>query len=243
MNKNESISVLKRFTVIMLALLMTAACLPVMEGRAVYADNKDLVNVTEEQAESLGIEYAEGLQFTKEDVEELKKADLWIRADGRQKSLKLNEETGTGQGDGTENEGEIPGESGEQDPQEAPAEAYLDVQYDKSTGIAVVSGDMRETPGSFYSLWVDDDRLYDVDIDGLKSFEGVEIDMKEYSVGMHKIGAVLYDEDGNVKWYDEDILYFEDGVPTDIYSSQKPSIKTDYVSTGAKKMKYYYVEE
>ena len=84
MNKNESISVLKRFTVIMLALLMTAACLPVMEGRAVYADNKDLVNVTEEQAESLGIEYAEGLQFTKEDVEELKKVlqdyDSIIRA-------------------------------------------------------------------------------------------------------------------------------------------------------------------
>ena len=156
-----------------------------------------------------------------------------------QGTIELNEESDANTGNETGEEG---GEDGGDNQPETPKEAYIDVQYDKATGIAVVSGDMRETSGSFYSLCVDGNRVYDddVDINGVKSFEGFEIDMKEYSVGMHEICAVLYDENGKVKWYNEDMLYYENGVPTDIYSSQKPSIKTDYVTTAAKKMKYYY---
>ena len=53
---------------------------------------------------------------------------------------------------------------------------------------------MRETPGTFYSLWVDNNKVLDddVNIDGEKSFEGFKIDMKEYTFTASLPGSKNY---------------------------------------------------
>ncbi len=105
----------------------------------------------------------------------------------------------------------------------------LDVQLDKSTGVAKIGG--RVNGDTFEGLYVDGEKV-DVDVAGRTLF-GTAIDMKDYPVGMHTIYAVLKDHNEPTSY-----VFNQYGVPTLVYES--PSNKLDYFLTKQKLFAYSY---
>ena len=101
--------------------------------------------------------------------------------------------------------------------------ATLNVQLDKSTGVAKIGG--RVNGDTFEGLYVDGEKV-DVDVAGRTLF-GTAIDMKDYPVGMHTIYAVLKDHNESTSY-----VFNQYGVPTLIY--ENPSNKLNYFLTKQK---------
>ena len=108
--------------------------------------------------------------------------------------------------------------------------ASISVDLDKATGVATVTG--LAEGDTFRCLCIDGYVCQDVDIDGLTSFSA-EIDMDDYSAGMHDIYAELTNHP------DQDFyVHNAQGVPTSI--KKAPSNKIGYYETGNKYIRYTY---
>ncbi len=229
----------RRVLTSMLAVLMIAAYLPVA-GQPAFAEDGDLVKLTPEQAERIGVDWFDGLSITKEDAGKLE-----INSDQNDiltDEFQLSEEGFDDEAGFTLQETSQV-EVGSSDIMHIPAEeiesggvegAAIDVVLDTETGLAAVSG--YTTNGETFSgLYVDDDWCYDADINGSSRFE-TTIDMKDHPVGVHTIYATLDGYDFDESKY----IRYQYGVPTLIYSKQKPTIKYDYFYTAPKYFAYYY---
>ena len=101
--------------------------------------------------------------------------------------------------------------------------ASISVNYDKTTGYAVVSG--TATGDTFEDLYVDGECCY-AGIDGKASFNNVEINMKDYGFGSHTIYAVL-----NKHNSESDYVRYNGEMVVSI--NEKPKIALADVKTGS----------
>ena len=107
--------------------------------------------------------------------------------------------------------------------------ASINVTADNKTGMATVTGTC--TGDTFDELYVDGDSCK-AGISGQNSFS-IQIDLKDYSIGSHKIYAVLENHNSEA-----DYVYNAEPVTTLFYD--KPSNKLDYYYTGPKDITFTY---
>lgn len=87
--------------------------------------------------------------------------------------------------------------------------ASIDVQFDKASGIATVTGKAENC--RFNYLYLDNMQVSEEPF--RKTSFSVELDMKEFEVGYHKIGAGINNQP------DDKRVYYEDTIPTYIYET------------------------
>ena len=107
--------------------------------------------------------------------------------------------------------------------------ASIDVQFDKASGIATVTGKAENC--RFDYLYLDNMQVSEEPF--RKTSFSVELDMKEFEVGYHKIGAGINNQP------DDKRVYYEDTIPTYIYETP-PELDLNNISS---KPTYFYLYE
>ena len=110
------------------------------------------------------------------------------------------------------------------------AKITADTSNNKASHKVKVSGSIEGD--TFEDLYIDD-MACNAGISGESSFSDVEIDMKDYGVGMHTLYAKLTNHNDSAYW-----IYYEYGIPTYIY--KKPSIKLSEFATTYNHIAYRY---